>query len=152
LTYGANGTLDLNNLNGQTKLIGKNASEAFGLIPRDVMKFRNSSLSEFNEILNDLNLKRDIKISAPEQFMPALVTNGLRKIDYFPVGVGEVQTIVVPFTDDGFDVVEVSIYGLVPVESRPIFSEEIKRILANSYVKVWQGSGNFGYLAIYERS
>lgn len=151
LTYSVTGSFNLDNLSARTNQIGKQAFESFGLIPKDVMQVRSSSQSEFDKILTDLKLNHDSEISAPERFMPAILTNGLRKIEYFPVGVGASDLVVVPFTDSSFEVVEVSIYGLVPIESRPIFSQQIKEILAKSYVKVWQGSGNFGFIAIYEK-
>lgn len=151
LTYSATGIFNLYNLSARTNQIGKQAFESFGLIPKDVMQVRSSSQSEFDTILTDLKLNDDSEISAPEPFMPAIVSDGLRKIEYFPVGVGASDVVVVPFTDSSFEVVEVSIYGLVPVESRPVFSQQIKEILAKSYVKVWQGSGNFGYITIYAK-
>lgn len=149
--FNSNGKLGIQDLTVQINQAWQRTAESFGLIPGDVIEARKSNYSDVTKLFEGLAFNSKLRISAPEKFMPALVDNDLRNIDYFPVGVGEDDLVVVPYTDINLNVIEVSIYGLVPIENRPIWSDKIQKILDKSYIRVNSASGNFGYLAIYRK-
>ena len=84
--------------------------------------------------------------------MPALTSRGFGSINYFPIGVGSDELVVVPFIDDKFTNIDVSIYGLVPIESREKWSQIILGELTQSYRMVYQASGITGNIAIFQKT
>lgn len=72
-------------------------------------------------------------ISAPEEFMPALIGVGAVNVNYFPVGVGKDKYVVAPYTSQDATLPDVSIYGVVPVELQSIWSSCIQSILEDQY-------------------
>ena len=83
--------------------------------------------------------------------MPALTRVGFGSIDYFPIGLGNNDVVIVPFTTDEFNVVEISIYGLVPVETRELWSRIILDLVGKSYVEISRGSGYYGNVIAYKK-
>lgn len=87
---------------------------------------------------------KDSRVSAPEELMPSLISNDNRSIDYFPIGVGTSQFVLAPYLATNPEIPDVSIYGSVPLELRPLWSNCIQGVLKSKYdlVKEWQtGSG-----------
>jgi hypothetical protein len=72
-------------------------------------------------------------ISAPEEFMPALIGVGAVHVDYFPVGVGKDKYVIAPYTELNSKLPDVSIYGVVPVVFRGKWSSCIQSILEDKY-------------------
>lgn len=72
-------------------------------------------------------------ISAPEEFMPALIGVGAVNVDYFPVGVGKNKYVIAPYPAQDSILPDVSIYGAVPVELRGTWSSCIQSILEDQY-------------------
>jgi len=72
-------------------------------------------------------------VSAPEEFMPALIGVGAVNIDYFPVGVGKNKYVIAPYTELASKLPDVSIYGVVPAEYRDKWSSCIQSILEDQY-------------------
>ena len=108
--------------------------------------------SELEELFKGIKEDTRKTISAPESFMPVLTSLGFGSIDYFPVGLGSTELVIVPFTDDTFANVEVSFYGLVAMENREKWSKTILDIIGNSYSLISKKSGYFGNIAIYKYS
>jgi hypothetical protein len=105
--------------------------------------------AEYQDLFSGIRKNISMSISAPESLMPSLTSVGFGSIDYFPVGVGSDDLLIVPFTDPDFTKVEVSIYGLVPIESRDKWSRTILEVLEKSYKLMSKKSGGFGNIAIY---
>lgn len=134
-----------------TRMQVQNATGAFGLIPASKYTQRSSMKSELEELFNEVSQDTRKTISAPESFMPALTSLGFGSIDYFPIGLGSSELVIVPFTDDKFTNVEVSFYGLVPMENREKWSKTILDIIGSSYDLISSKSGYLGNIALYER-
>ena len=130
----------------------QDAADAFGLIPMSKVAQRNAIKSELDKIFMGLIKENESTISAPESFMPALTSRGFGSINYFPIGVGSDELVVVPFIDDKFTNIDVSIYGLVPIESREKWSQIILGELTQSYRMVYQASGITGNIAIFQKT
>lgn len=130
----------------------QDAADAFGLIPMSKVAQRNAIKSELDKIFMGLIKENETTISAPESFMPALTSRGFGSINYFPIGVGSDELVVVPFIDDKFTNIDVSIYGLVPIESREKWSQIILGELTQSYRLVYQASGITGNIAIFQKT
>ncbi len=126
-------------------------ADSFGLIPNSKYEQRKALKSEYQDLFSGIRKDAGMSISAPESLMPSLTSVGFGSIDYFPVGVGSDDLLVVPFTDPDFTNVEVSIYGLVPIESRDKWSRTILAVIENSYQLISKKSGSFGNIAIYEK-
>ena len=150
LSSSLNGKLNFQDLNAKAGQVLTSAFDSFGLIPRDVIDARNSRSIEYRNLYSGLDSNSNMRISAPEQFMPSLVERGLRKIDYFPVGLGFNELLIVPFTDDTYSTVEISLYGLVSEEDQLIWSSTILRILNSRYVETKRYTGVLGHVIIYE--
>jgi hypothetical protein len=129
-----------------------NVADAFGLIPKSKYEVRNVLKTEYQDLFSGIRKNIGMSISAPESLMPSLTSVGFGSIDYFPVGVGSDDLLVVPFTDPDFTKVEVSIYGLVPIESRDKWSRTILEVLEKSYKLISKKSGSFGNIAIYVKT
>lgn len=133
------------------KTKASDAMDAIGLIPIDKINQRESMKAELESIFKVLNKKTNKTISAPESFMPTLTATGFGSINYFPIGVGSDDLIVVPYTDNTFAKIEVSIYGLLPAESRETWSKVIMEELMRSYKTIIKKSTSYGYVAIFEK-
>jgi hypothetical protein len=137
----------LNNFRPQVNEI----MDAFGLIPPAKNIQRNSIKAEYRELFGILKKNTNKTISAPEAFMPTLTSTGFGSINYFPIGLGSDDLIVVPYTDETFTRIEVSIYGLVPAANRDTWSKVITEELGRSYKKILKRSGSYGHVGIIER-
>jgi hypothetical protein len=126
-----------------------NVADSFGLIPNSKYEQRKALKLEYQDLFSGIRKDTRMSISAPESLMPSLTSIGFGSVDYFPVGVGSDDLLVVPFTDPDFTNVEVSIYGLVPIESRDKWSRTILAVIENSYKLISKKSGSFGNIAIY---
>jgi hypothetical protein len=91
------------------------------------------------------------RISASEELMPALVGSGRTNIDYFPVGVGHNNYVFASYVNDFPDSPDVSIFGAVPTELRPIWSNCIQKVLDSQYELVgsWRTGG--GLISLFKR-
>jgi len=127
-------------------------TDTFGSIPGTKYAQRIAMKSELEELFKGIKEDTRKTISAPESFMPVLTSLGFGSIDYFPVGLGSTELVIVPFTDDTFANVEVSFYGLVAMENREKWSKTILDIIGNSYSLISKKSGYFGNIAIYKYS
>jgi len=151
------GAVNTARVNANLDLVGtlqmqiQEASDAFGLIPDSKMAQRNAMKSELDEMFAPFGKNIEKTISAPESFMPALTSRGFGSVNYFPIGVGSDDLLVVPFVDDMFTKIEVSIYGLVPIESRDRWSEVILEEITQSYKIVSKRSGFYGNIALFEK-
>jgi hypothetical protein len=81
--------------------------------------------------LHVMYLDGDI-VSAPEALMPSLLINGVRDVEYWPVGVGVADVIIAPFTEDEPNVYP---YG-APAGVGPTLSACTKTLLESEYVFV----------------
>lgn len=138
-------------LKGALQIQIQEAADAFGVIPDSKMAQRNAMKSELEELFAIFRENADQTISAPESFMPALTSMGFGSVNYFPIGVGSDDLLVVPFADDMFTNIEVSIYGLVPIESRDRWSEVILGELNQSYKILLKRSGFYGNIVLFEK-
>ena len=130
---------------------GKTLADSFGLIPNEVSAQRSIAGNSFLGAVTSLQGHTKESISAPENFMPALTRIGFGSIDYFPIGLGNSDFVVVPFTTDEFNFVEISIYGLVPAENRELWSRTILTSLNESYREISRGSGSYGNVIVYRK-
>lgn len=129
----------------------KLGAEALGVIPQEILRARSMYSEESLELFRKLSADREVRVSAPERFMPSLAASGFRLVDYFPVGVGVNEIIIVPFTDSTFRTVEISLYGLVPEANRNLWSDAILLEVQKRYVMKFKSGGYFGNYAIYEK-
>ena len=82
--------------------------------PSDYKVIRDS----YSKFLSQLDLhSNNDSISAPEIMFPMLLNEGFKKIDYFPVGVGSSDYLIVPI-DPKLGTPDISVYGLMPKELR----------------------------------
>jgi hypothetical protein len=93
----------------------------------------------------------DSSISAPEELMPALIGSGRTDIDYYPVGVGTNEYVIASYLLDSPNRPDVSIFGSVPSELRPIWSGCIQRVLDSKYKSIgnWRTGG--GVISLYQK-
>jgi hypothetical protein len=131
--------------------IGRHVADAFGVMPRNVREGREQQTDERTRLFRKIKVEEKNGISSPEGYLPALVSEGVSKVDIFPIGVGVSELIVVPFVDDSFDVVEFSLFGLVPTEDREAWSALFMNILERDYVRESIHSGSYGHIALYVR-
>jgi hypothetical protein len=91
------------------------------------------------------------RISASEELMPALVSSGRTKVDYFPVGVGHNDYVFASYINGFPDSPDVSIFGAVPTELRPIWSSCIQKVLDSQYQVVgnWRTGG--GLISLFKK-
>lgn len=127
----------------------RHVADALGALPKDVKQARQVQTEERKSLFRDLELKRKAGISSPEGFMPVLVSEGASKVDAFPIGVGSAELVVVPFTDDSFNAIEFSLFGLVPVEDQRDWSALFMNILEREYVQESKHSGSYGHIALF---
>lgn len=113
-------------------------SLGFYFLPNNSEKVK--SYLENKKIENDffMNVALPVKnssefISAPEEFMPALIAVGAVNVDYFPVGVGKNKYVIAPYLSQDSLSPDVSIYGVVPVELQKTWSSCIRSILQEQY-------------------
>ena len=125
--------------------------DALGLISTSKATQRITMKSELAGIFVGLSEKTGKSISAPESFMPILTSMGFGSIDYFPINLGSNDLLVVPYTDVEFTKIEVSFYGLLPIESREIWSQITLDKLNKSYKMLSKKSGGYGHIAIFEK-
>jgi hypothetical protein len=127
----------------------RHVADALGALPKDVKYARQVQTEERKSLFRDLELKGKAGISSPEGFMPVLVSEGASKVDAFPIGVGSAELVVVPFTDDSFNAIQFSLFGLVPVEDQLAWSALFMNILELEYVQESKHSGSYGHIALY---
>ena len=82
--------------------------------------------------------------------MPALVSLGQSKFDYFPVGLGFDEFVVVPYTDSSLKQVAFSIYGLVPLSDQKEWSQGFIEILKLRYHALGKAQVPHGNIVIYK--
>ncbi len=160
LSFVANGSYNYFTLgieNNKTSLANTQARvlDVYGLAPGTVEQGRRSqeqgllkSLRDFR----DLKVNHNTRISSPEVFMPTLTSLGFRTIDYFPIGIGDNEIIIVPYLDETEQEIDVVFYGQLPREYRNLWSERILNELNESYVRVSFLKESFGNFAIYFKS
>jgi len=101
----------------------------------------NSVFKQVAEAVTNVNSS----ISAPEELMPALIYSRKANIDYYPVGVGTSDYVIASYSSDSPNMPDVSIYGVVPAEIRPIWSRCIQQVLVSNYalVRIWKIGDGF---------
>jgi acyl carrier protein len=114
-------------------------------LPNLLLTIRGADLRESREYLknerinltNSHILNQAKLVSSPEGLMPALTYAGFRDIDYFPIGLGYNDVVFVPYVDNSFEEVEISLYGQVPAVDRGEWSSIISAILKEKYNQVF---------------
>jgi hypothetical protein len=144
-------------LNGEKPLLerstlyAKKIADDLGIIPKNVREQREFIKDDFTKVFDSIDEYPRGSINAPEMFMPTLTLEGFGTIDAFPIGIGNRELLVVPFTDVTFQEIEISLYGLVPPANRILWSNAILKGINNSYEFISKSSGTFGHVAIYRK-
>ena len=125
-------------------------ADSLGFIPSEVKATREAREIEFTRIFQSID-PINSGISLPEGLMPLSLSNGMTKMSYFPVGIGQSEYLIVPFTDEKFTSVEFSLYGLVPTKDRKDWSDSILRAIEKSYSKIRTYSGSYGFVGLYKK-
>ena len=137
--------------NAQSKVIAGKILDDFGLTPSSITEGRKASVKPYIDLFKKVPLsKSTTRISTPENFMPALVSLGQSKFDYFPVGLGFDEFVVVPYTDSSLKQVAFSIYGLVPLSDQKEWSQGFIEILKLRYHALGKAQGPQGNIVIYK--
>ena len=136
----------LENLN----LVVKHIGNAMGALPADIRDSREYLKNERINLTNINTLNQAMRVSSPEGLMPALTYAGIRDIDYFPVGLGYNNFIFVPYVDNSFEMVDISLYGQVPTVDRDEWSSIISTILRAKYNQIERYTGPLGNIAVYQ--
>jgi hypothetical protein len=123
---------------------------AFGAMPTGVKDSRDYLKEERMKLLGQKFIEESGEVSAPEGLMPALTEKGIQKVSYFPMGLGLNEIVVVPFTDESYEKIEISLYGLVPEQDRELWSSNLTEILDLKYLRLTTYSGPLGNFAIYK--
>jgi len=125
-------------------------ADSLGFIPSEVKAAREAREIEFTRIFQSID-PINSGISLPEGLMPLSLSNGMTKMSYFPVGIGQSEYLIVPFTDEKFTSVEFSLYGLVPAKDRKDWSDTILGAIEKSYSKIRTYSGSYGFVGLYKK-
>jgi hypothetical protein len=124
---------------------------ALGALPKNVNESRQYLRKERVELTNIHSFNQAKRVSSPEALMPALTYQGIRDIDYFPIGLGENDLIFVPFTDGTFDKVQFDLFGQVPTMDRDMWSKIILGVIEEKYIQIKKYNGSLGSVAVYQR-
>jgi hypothetical protein len=124
--------------------------DGLGLTPTEIKVSRKAREMELTKIFRLIN-QPNSSVSLPEGLMPLSLSTGITKMSYFPVGIGNSEYLIVPFTNETLNTVEFSIFGLVPEEDRKKWSEQIMQSINKSYVVIGTYSGTFGYIQVYKK-
>lgn len=130
---------------------GARILDAYGLTPRSIEKSRRSKEQAMLKSIKELEVKENARISAPEIYMPTLTNLGFRTLDYFPIGIGDNDIIIVPFLDDMGQELDILFYGQLPQENVNTWSERIFSELDKDYVRLNFFREPFGNFAIYSK-
>jgi hypothetical protein len=136
-------------LNGSKKMFAK-VLDNFGITPTGIRESREISYRPYLNLFNTLPLRNSASpISTPENMMTALLASGQSKFDYFPVGLGVDDYVIVPFVDQSRQEVAFSVYGLVPVMDRKKWSAVYIKLLNSKYTAIASTSGSQGPIVVY---
>lgn len=124
-------------------------ADSFGFIRPDMQVIRAATKIEYLAIFELIEPKSSV-LSMPEGFMPAGVHSGFTRIDYFPVGIGQSEYLLVPFIDSEYSQVEFSLFGLVPEKNRAKWSSAILNEINKSYVEFAKYNGTYGFISVYK--
>jgi hypothetical protein len=135
---------------GNLNLVKRDIVNAFGMPPEDLEVAQKIMSQERVSLMEEAAIQSTISVSSPEGVMPALIGQEIKKIDYFPMGLGYSHIVFVPFTDNSYREVEISLYGFVPKDDRKAWSDHLLKILDLKYELKIQHSGQLGYMGVYE--
>lgn len=128
-TFDTNQSLPTNTL----RTLGKSLNSLGLYEPKEYGTLRDA----YTKFLKQLNLSSEAhSISAPETLFPVLLNAGFKKIDYFPVGVGYSDYLLVPLTSSLDQNPDISIYGLMPKAIQNISGGCFQEKINNSYQRV----------------
>jgi hypothetical protein len=138
-------------LNTLVRSTSSNTLDAFGAGPKQLVRAREEMTKTLQEELASFLTDKKSSISAPESYMPILTQLGFRKVDYFPIGVGSSEYIVLPLMKDNLSEIDVLLYGHFTVEKNEILSRLIRRKLNSEYSKLHQIQGPYGTFELYSK-
>jgi hypothetical protein len=127
----------------------QHTGNALGALPSKIQASREYLKNERFVVTNVNILDQAKRVSSPEGLMTVLTYSGIRDVDYFPIGLGDNDVVFVPYTDDSFKDVEISLFGLVPEVDRGEWSNIISSILKEKYNLIQSYSGALGNIAVY---
>lgn len=103
-------------MSSTSQVYGTDASDLQQL--RDTWLIRQNSLNYLKHQSDELQTVSDYvarlkegTVSAPEGMMPALLLSGVRDVEYWPMGVGEAEILVVPVDENGPNPYPVGFWG-----------------------------------------
>jgi hypothetical protein len=137
--------------NAQSKVLAGKIIDDFGLTSTTITESRQSSIKPYIDLFKKVPLsKSSTPVSTPENFMPAILSTGQSKFDYFPVGLGSDEYVIVPYTDSSLKQVAFSVYGLVPLSDQKEWSKGFVEILKLKYNALGKAQGPRGDIVMYK--